>query len=57
MADAGEASPPAAGTVMIGEKDYGRTRSGSPITDELLEELSSLKERGRVKSLLQFLSS
>ncbi len=42
---------------MIGEKDYGRTRSGSPITDELLEELSSLKERGRVKSLLQFLSS
>ncbi len=44
--DAGEASPPAAGTVMMGEKGYGRTRSGRPITDELLEELSEQAEVG-----------
>ncbi len=31
---------------MIGEKGYGRTRSGSPITDEVLEELSEQAEVG-----------
>jgi hypothetical protein len=31
---------------MMGEKGYGRTRSGRPITDELIEELSERAEKG-----------
>jgi hypothetical protein len=30
----------------MAKKDYGRTRSGKPITDELLEELAAQAEAG-----------
>ncbi len=38
---------------MMGEKGYGRTRSGRPITDELLEELSEQAEVGDVDGILR----
>jgi hypothetical protein len=31
---------------MMAKKDYGRTRSGEPITDELLEQLATKAEEG-----------
>jgi Ribbon-helix-helix protein, copG family len=31
---------------MVTKKDYGRTRSGEPITDELIEQLAAEAEAG-----------
>src|SRR5687768_1612562 len=45
-ADAGEVPPPAPRRMTMAKKTHGRTRSGKPITDDLVEELAKQAEDG-----------